>query len=199
MAVLLGAISKIALTKRYGPYAAQVLLRGEYLEDMKSSSKVAKYKILKPLPGKESFRDVFNRVFSKSIGDLISDAFGIFEELAEEMGDWYESLPESLQSTDKASTIEETRDALYDMQAREVSDHISNMKVVYTPPRKVKSRSDRCNDACGMLQAVEDYLNDLDDNEELTSEDRDECQSLASDLEEVRGRAEDLEFPGMYG
>lgn len=49
--------------------------------------------------------------FSKAL-DLVSEARYEFEQLRDEMQDWYDSIPENLQQGDKAAQVETAREAL---------------------------------------------------------------------------------------
>lgn len=54
--------------------------------------------------------------------DLKITAFDIVTGLADEMDEWFNNLPENLQSSDKASQIEETRDNL-----QQAADDLENV------------------------------------------------------------------------
>ena len=49
--------------------------------------------------------------------EKVSDAREIVEELASEMSDWYESIPENLQSGEKASEVDECKGLLENLSS----------------------------------------------------------------------------------
>lgn len=62
----------------------------------------------------------------------IEDAKSEIESLAEEMGNWYDSMPENLQSGDKASQIESAKDTLENV-ASELDSQIDELNGVEFP------------------------------------------------------------------
>ena len=73
-------------------------------------------------PGEEVRCDKieFNKSRAERLSDaesLVDDAKSIVEELKDEMEAWHESIPENLQSGDKASEVEAAKDALENLQS----------------------------------------------------------------------------------
>ncbi len=73
-------------------------------------------------PGEEVRCDKieFNKSRADRLSDaeaLVADAASIVEELRDEMEQWHDSIPENLQSGDKASEVESAKDALENLQS----------------------------------------------------------------------------------
>lgn len=200
--------------KVFGHYAIGVLINSGHLGPKTASG----HEILKPLPTEEEIRFLVNKQHTTTVGDLISDAFGVFEELAGEMDDWYSNMPESLQCGDKASTIQETASTLQNLSEPDVPQNIADIEVVFIPSVDCNSRSDRRDEAVLMLQNVVDEISSLtfdeteteekkegeekkEEAEEVDADQIEECDvdDLTSSLEEAIGEAEGVEFPLMYG
>ena len=73
-------------------------------------------------PGEEVRCDKieFNKSRAERLSEaesLVEEAKSIVEELNDEMEAWHESIPENLQSSDKASEVEAAKDALENLQS----------------------------------------------------------------------------------
>ena len=66
------------------------------------------------------------------------------------------------------------------------------------PRRRGYSRSDRCGQACYLLDEVIGGLDKIVEDEP-EGERHDDAEALRDELDDVKGEAECLEFPGMYG
>ena len=176
------------LKSLYGNHAEPVL--EEFLKELpKKDGKMRTYKILKPLPTCEEFEVLKRKQFTSPVGDLVDCAFGSFGDLAGEMGDWYDNLPESFQQGDKGSLLEDARSTLENLSPPDVSERIGALPVYYLPHKAISSRASRRDDAVGRLQAVVDALSPVEDGEDA---------ELVDELENAIGEAEGVEFPGMY-
>lgn len=137
------------------------------------------------------------------IEDAISTGYGILEELGQELRDWYDSLPDSLQGGDKGSALDEGASTLEDLSAVEVSEELAKVLtgeiVTVSPMKKRASRAARRDYAVTLLsdakQTIEDFLSNQDDDYGH----KDDLEQLMSDLDEAIGEAENVSFPGMYG
>ena len=121
---------------------------------------------------------------------LVEDAVAEMNQLGEELQEWADSMPESLQNGDKYSTLTEAADTL---NGRQVNidefpcDEVSIPYTIYLPKRKKRSpsREVRLGNAISMIQAVIDFYSGLDDD----------YSEIVSELEEL---AEEVEIPGVY-
>jgi hypothetical protein len=184
-------ISIKKLKALYGSYVESVL--EEYLDELpKEERKMRTYRILKPLPSNGEYKELQRQTFTSTVADLVDCAFTCLEELATEMGDWYDNLPESLQYGDKAGALEEARITLESLCQPNVNERIGAMQVYYLPLYGTSSRGSRRDDAVGCLQAVVDALVTVENKE------NDEIAGLIDELENTISEAESVEFPGMY-
>ena len=193
------SISLKKLKSTYGLHARTILR--DYLEELpRKKGAVRSYKIVKKLPTVDEFNALRTKRFTTTVDDLVEAAFSEFEELATELSEWYDNLPEQLQESDKAYQLQEAKDALENLTRPDLPDSVVNMEIFYMPAEGIKSRAARRDDAVARLQAVVDELNDLlSDDKEDADFDKDDVEALASDLEAVINEAEGVEFPGMYG
>lgn len=162
-----------------------------------------------------------------TLQNVVANAFSELQEsLAQEMRDWYESIPESLKNGDKANTINETADILESLEVVELEDlseGLLNTKVSYPEAVKVKGRSKtpsrdaRRNNATAMLSAAVEALREWADEEETALEQAaagaaveedagkeleamiEKARELAEAIEEQKDTADGVEFPGMFG
>lgn len=177
------------LKSLYGDHAVHVL--DKYLEKLpKKKGAMRQYKVVKPLPTQDEYKELQKNRYTSTVADLVDSAFSAFEDLAGELSDWYDSLPEAFQGGDKGSALEDARSLLESLSHPDVDERIGAIEVCYLPLQDVKSRASRCNDAVGRLQAVVDALDPSKGDEEI--------QSLVAELENAIGEAESVEFPGMY-
>lgn len=145
------------------------------------------------------------KVRTVTVADAVSEAFGEFMSLGEEMRTWAENLEEKFSATDKYSRISEAADNLENLSEVEAIKWATNttMEVVDPPMRKrAYSRPDRCSHACNLLDdainACENRLDDLKEGDDAKAE-ADEVESYRNELIDAKDEAEAIEFPGMYG
>lgn len=121
---------------------------------------------------------------------LVEDAVSEMNELGDELQEWADSMPESLQGGEKYSTLCDSADTL---KGRELNidefpcDEVSIPYTIYLPKRKKRSpsREVRLGNAIAMVQAVIDFYNGLDED----------YSEIVSELEEL---TEEVEIPGVY-
>lgn len=204
--------TKSALTKQFDRYFSFVL--SEYLEMLPyERHKQRKYQVKKPLPTREEYAVLRNKHFETSVSDLVSDAFDIFEELNDELQNWYDNLPENFQNGDKGSQIQEATDVLSNLSTPDVPECLEPVSIVYLPGLDRNSRAERNGEATSQLQAVYDAVEEiLDsgkingyDNEgkslaerDITDDERDELESFRDEIDSAKNEAEGISFPGMY-
>ncbi len=142
-----------------------------------------------------------------SIADAVSEAHGELQGLAEEMRSWAFNLEEKFSSTDKYARVSEAADTLEGLEEPQCPEWAATVEVEFMelPQRKKGySRADRCGQACYILDQCIQVCQELAlaneiDAGEKTSEEKDEAEQLADDLENMKSEAEGVEFPGMYG
>lgn len=140
-------------------------------------------------------------IVQSTIADALSSAFGEFESLGEEMRSWADSIEEKLSHTEKYSRVSECADSLEQFSEPTYDDSLGSVKVEYPQyegksARKGLSRADRCSNACLALDACISVLDELIENDPQL---KDSAENLRSDIDDIKGDAEGLEFPGMYG
>lgn len=155
----------------------------------------------------------------------LDNARSILEELGEELQNWLDGLPENLQSSNKASDLEEAISQL-ESAVSSIEDCptcAELLEVHYSESTKrKKSRSDRCADACSILSgcadAAREKVSALEDvkgvdpaetdpevlakaAKELAQRENDisELESWADACESAQQEAEGVTFPGMFG
>ncbi len=181
-------ISIRKLKSEYGRCALQVL--HEYLKELpRDEGAMRSYRIIKPLPSKEDFNELQRKRFTSTVAELVDDAFGAFIDLAGEIGDWYDNLPEGFQSGDKGCVLEEARSTLDGLSQPDVPESIGESQVFYLPLEDTSSRASRRDDAVGRLQVVVEALNGSEDAE---------TKAFIDELDNAISEAEGVDFPGMY-
>jgi len=180
------------LKSQYGAHAVDVL--DDWLEELPRKEKtLTTYRIAKPLPTAEEFKELQTAKFTTSVEHLVSSAFSEFEDLANELSDWYDSLPDNFQSGDKGCAIDEAQCTLSNLSMPDLKDNIGCLRVVHLPLTEITSRASRRDDAVERLASVVAVLRDVSDA--TISND---CQILIEELENAISEAEEVEFPGMY-
>lgn len=197
-------ITGISLKKTYGSHAVAILGgRLEALPRERKKGAKQKYKVLQELPTVEEFGILRARRFTTTVDALISDAFGEFESLRDELQEWLDGIPESLQNGQKSDDLQTAIDTLDNLQAPDVPTEVSSLETVYIPQEKIDSRPDRRDDAVNRLATAVDVLNDAMDDEDAevkyTDEQKETIQQLIDDLENHIDDAEGVEFPTMFG
>jgi hypothetical protein len=199
-------ISSIMLKKTYGESYEVVL--SDYLEKLPMERKrgvKAKYKILKELPSVEVYREMRTKRFTTDVDTLIDDAFDEFECLRDELQEWYDSMPENLQNSNKGDNLQNSIDNLDSLERPDVPDEIGKFSCTFYPSSKCTSRTDRCSEAVGKLRSVMDCLQEaLDEDDEkkngkMGESLRSDIEGLRDDMERAADEAESVEFPSMFG
>lgn len=143
-----------------------------------------------------------------TLSDALSTAYGEFESLAEEFGEWRDNMSDSLQSTDKYSRVETAADILgehtehpdipktngCDMGEIEITYFTSINKNKKAGP----SRQVRLDNACAILYSITDILDDIVDSEAAYPL-KDEADTLRDSLRNTLDEVESLDIPSMFG
>jgi hypothetical protein len=172
----------------YGQHATDVL--HSFLEELdREDGAMRTYKVVKTLPTQDEFKELQKKRYTSTVADLVDNAFGTLEDLAGEVGDWYDNLPGGFQSGDKGSALDDARNTLGSLSQPDVNEQLGALEVYYEPAQEIRSRASRRDDAVGRLEAVVDVL---------ATSDYPEAKDLIDELENAIGEAESVEFPGMY-
>lgn len=141
-----------------------------------------------------------------SVRDAAIDGMADLKELGEEMGSWRDNTEGTpAENSPRFEVVSETATALEDFDEPSLDDlpqEIQDREVKYSYQKvqsgrqKTPSRAVRCSNACAMIQAAVDELEDLRDPE---GNDIPGTEGVADELSEVISSVEGLEFPGMYG
>jgi hypothetical protein len=161
----------------------------------------AKFKVSKQLPTKEEYVELKNRRFRTTVESLISDGYGMVRELADEMQEAFDNMPENLKEGDLGCRREETASSL-----NGISDHgdvalddFPEIETVFCPTLDTSSRAKRAGEAADMLNTAASALREYLDNAEEEENKAEDLDSLANQLEEDSSELEGIDFPGMYG
>jgi hypothetical protein len=150
--------------------------------------------------------------YESTVERAVSDALSTLEELGGECRDVCDNMPESLQSTDRYSTLDATASDLEYLSEPDCPEWIGALAVIfeYKPQRRM-SRSDRRSEAVRVLEAARDAAQawlddpandhaDADTPEALERNDqREEVEQWLTEVGEIIDTAENVEFPGMFG
>lgn len=144
-----------------------------------------------------------------TVADAVSAAYGLLQELRDEVREVVENASEGLRQTGRIQTLESTADALDGFCDDEpslgdtVDDWCATTEVSYSveTSRRGLSRRARCSNAVAMLQAVVDAMQNHEDPEDAAepSDLHGDLADIAGDIENAISEAENCEFPGMYG
>jgi hypothetical protein len=214
-------ISALALRRRYGPRAVTVLtrerdavpclVRVDASDGEPRRRSAVSYAVVSELPTPEAFRAMERTAFTSAAEDLVSQALGEIESLAEELRSWFDNMPESFQQADKGQAIDEAAQALEDISSFDPDALVAALPVVHLPDERVSSRSDRACEAAATLRDVQEAAEAA--REALTAEipgwvesdgttSPDAIREALSELEQQCGDVidtiEGVEFPGMY-
>jgi len=215
--ITMESIGITKLNKTYGKYGVPVLSKNGFIEqEEQKRGAPCKYKLLKELPTADEFKKLANEIYKISIEDLVSNARGTIEELADELRSWHDNLPESLQDGDKGSTLEESASTLEGLDISDPpdwttdTDHTNAITTVFFPDLKCESRADRASEASEELRAAAERLREEAEDlekpkDDVTHEENkkraeqgDELSNLADEYESAADEISGVEFPGMY-
>lgn len=231
----LPAIGRLALVKRFDRWAPRVLVQHDRIreiqveraEDAKRRPQ-AQYVAIGEIPTAEAYAKLRDLTYTMTAEDAASQAHSTFEELGDELRQWYDSMPENFQNGDKGTAVEEAAQACEDIAGSDLQTEecIKNLPVCHLPG-ETSSRSDRCGEACSLLDDLAGACSDAidllnkegsempawateDDGDasydEMTDEQKaahrskviEALETLRDQAEEDKGNAEGIEFPGMY-
>lgn len=141
-----------------------------------------------------------------TVVDAVSEAWGIIEELGEEMEDWRANMEDKFSTTDKYSRVEEAAQTLQGESEPTEPDSDTVKAITVTiqdpkPRRRSYSRADRLSQATSLLEACEGALDEFasSDDPKTSEDDASEADSYKNDIETLRNNVEGVDFPGMFG
>lgn len=154
-----------------------------------------------------------------SLLDAVSDAFGEFQSLAEELGDVRDAMEDKLSQTQRFQTISDTLDTLesyvdepdcpdeVETLVKDTKITVGQMVLTWKKSPTGLSRQMRFDNAISKLQVASEELDemisnneDAEDDDKLTDDQIGEVESYRDALQEVIDNLDGAcEFPGMYG
>lgn len=131
--------------------------------------------------------------------DIVGNAFGEFQSLRDEMGEWADNMSgANMEHLPKYDEVSEARDALENFcdNEPEVPAAFNEVRVdVMENHRKHQSRGDRLSYATQQLVSVVEWL----ESDEVTAgPNADDAETLRDELQNAIDEAESVSFPGMY-
>lgn len=195
--------TRILLRKEYGPHSWNYLA-GLLNILPRARKEQQKYAWKGAAPTKEEADVLKAKYFTTTLDDLVGGAFSDLEELANEMQEWYDNMPENFQNGDRGSEVQDTQDTLSNIVSVEIPEKAATIKVMYIPAEDISSRGARCQDASARLQVAADELRsalqDLVDAapEDAPYVDDEGWGDIADELETAGQDADGVSFPGMY-
>ena len=158
-------LTKIAVRVVFDAYFERVII-GSHLERLPRENRQAPitYRVKEALPPPEMYRELRDQRFTTTLEDLVSAAQGEVESLGGELRDWHGNLPEGINSSDKASEIDEAASTLENITFPEVPDTLGQIKVMHLPALEQDSRPKRSAEVVSMLDNAIDSLNSKADD-----------------------------------
>lgn len=165
-----------------------------------------RYLVKADLPSVEDYREALKTWATINVEGVVGDSFSRITDVAGELRDWYDNLPEGLQGSDTGSRLEKAADALEAIQEPDLPDvwvevdgeqvAIGKIPVVFYPTigyhgaKSFPSRAAQLQEAAALLRAVVEVLADFDDPA---------LESYRGEVEEMADEVEGVEPPGMFG
>jgi hypothetical protein len=142
------------------------------------------------------------------LSDALDTAFGEFESLADEFGDWRDNMSDSLSATDKYDRVNTAADTLGEhTDAPDIpknTEHdlgeldITYFESVNKNKKAGPSRQVRLDNACSIVSSVIDKLDDIIDDE-AEHPLKEEAETLRDSLQETIDNVESVDIPTMFG
>ena len=192
-------VTKLKLCNAFDRHAIRVL--SDYLDpQQQEKGKQRKYKITKELPELREYNALKTAKFTRSLSDLIDEAYSEIKTLAEEMQEVHDNMPENLQETELGNARQEAADQLSDVQRPEIPNVLESLTVLHYPSSKLSSRSDRAAEAVSILYDCATQTDDwVAEQQDKGVDLEDCCDEFTNQLRDDISTVEDVEFPGMYG
>jgi hypothetical protein len=181
----------------------------------------ARYRVVGRLPTRAEYEKLKVGKFTVPVEELIADANSAVEEVAGELRDWYDNLPESFQNGDKGERLSEAADTLEGVSQPDTSEEVlAKITAYHQPALKAGSRAARLGEAAGMYRAAAEAIREFvggheDDKPDdagrvhvefdeggdkvTVAVDLDALGSAADECDNAADEVEGVEVPGMYG
>lgn len=145
-----------------------------------------------------------------SLENVFTSARQELQDLQEEMEAWFDGMPENLQGSEKGDAVNQASDELSGADQQlpddlsDLPESVREMEITYTisenkNKRRGSSREIRCSNACIMMEAVADALDDHAEGEDFNEEVQSLIEDAAASVRTCKDEAECIEFPGMFG
>ena len=125
-------VKKNGLTRYYGHYWEDVLTK--MIDEQRTPEGRDWLQAKEDLPDLATYKQMETAFYTKSVYELLEDAFQEIQSLAEEMEEWSCNMPESLQGGEKACAIEEAQAALESIQSPDIDEQWKSVSICWLPP-----------------------------------------------------------------
>lgn len=191
-------VSSRSMKRRFGPHAI-VVLENHLQEIDTQEGEPVKYLLSKRLPSLDEYQMLRQQRFTASLAIHVNNALEKFHCLMEELQEWQDNLPESLQEGEKAYMLETAISELDGLPEPAVPKWAGSIDVLHLPLVNGGSRRDRRDDTVSTLRDCLEALGILARNRStgralLVRE----IEGLMQEIGELIDAVENVEFPGMY-
>lgn len=140
--------------------------------------------------------------------DAIGEAMAVCEELAQEMHDWSDNMPEGKQGSVKQGEVDSAAETLDEAVGDDPCDgekgqaFLNEIKITIqdpTPKRQARSRSTRLGDAMSIINDVMEKIKETDDDATWDEGQSSTATEVHDALEGIESNLQGVEFPGMFG
>jgi len=183
------------LTSRYGREWRDVI--GDIVAPLpREKGEQPLWEAKQPLPSKDEFDRLAEAKFTKTVQQMIDDAYETISNLGSELREAFERTPESLQETDVAIAREEAATVCEDIAGDkpDAPKKVSKLTILRRPVSRGKSRRDEAGEAAATLEAV---AAEVEKNFDIKRDSK--LTQFVEHILQHAGEIEDIEFPGMFG
>jgi len=194
-------VTKMAIRVVFDPYFEHLLVPGVF-EPMPRPNRKAPptYRIAQSIPSMEQYAEMKRSRYTASASDLQAQAANGIEELGSELRSWHDNLPDGINSSDKASEIDEAASALEGLSVPDVPEALAGDSIYFLPGLELDSRPKRAAEIGRIISTLTDAAEQkkVEIAEEAPeSEDIQEIESFIGDLENAASELESVSFPCM--
>jgi len=146
-----------------------------------------------------------NAKITSTVGEAVDTAFGIFQELSDELHEWATGIEERQGQTDFYETVNGVADELEQWDKPNIPESVSNTPVEYTNDTRTQlTKAQRRDNATAALDAAITALKEDPQEEDETINGAEEDSSsdvdeLIETLEQIKDEVESLDFPRVGG
>jgi hypothetical protein len=194
-------LTRSALTKRYDAYAPQVL--SPLLHPLPRHRGVQQKYQLTRLPDPNEYKALKELRFTFDVTDLIDQSLEALNDLASELRDRFDNMPDALQNSDKGSSIDSAASSLENLSAPDAPKLPVGLelKTVFYPSLDLDTQGKRWTNAVEMLSHAVDFLHDWSSQDSNIQTYGDEfVSSVANYADEVQNLNDEVmgvEMPGF--